>query len=431
VSAPSIISDTSIVPALGGPSWTHRSDRWGSALAYSTAGAALSFALVLPRPLNSFAVAAAFVLGLCGVLIPPAESLERYGDGPAAFSLAVAMVAQVGALLLGITTPATAFPLAAALLLVGSNLAPTRWLGRWQVPLLLLVYFVYAVLGVSESTKFSGPLDAGVDALLIGKNPYAAGTHELPVLLLLGVPARLLGDVRYGLVIATAGAAACLAGARPGRAGAVAAGLLLFLPAQAAAVKDAGAEPFVTLLLGLTVFCACRRPQLFPWVLGLLLTSKTYLVLALPVALLLASLQLNWRDALNMAWKALLAAALVLGPFIAWDPRMFADATLTFGSGSGLAAPNAFPPGVSGPPWLGIAVALAVVALVLWRAARTPSGFAAGVGLTCLGLFAFSPEPVAAQHSLVLAALYFSVGATGLPGTMVAATEMKSFYVQR
>lgn len=436
MSGPSIISDTSIVPAAGGPDEALRYDRWGSALVFATAAATMSFALVLPAPLSTVAVASAALLCLAGLLLPPLKPLEKYGDTPVAVALAVALVLHVGSLLLGIATPGTTFPLAAGLLLAGSNLAPVRWLGRAQVPLLLMVYVVFAGVAVGESTRFSTPLGVGVDTLLSLQNPYAKGFTELPVLLLLAVPAKLVGDVRYLLVAATAGAAACLAAARPGRAGAIAAGLLLFLPAQLVAVKDAGVEPLITLLLALTVYCACRFPRAWPFVLGLLFASKTYLVLALPCALVLASLKLSPRAVLGFTWKALLAAAVVTVPFIVWDPDAFAKAVLSPAvTATGLKAPSVAGwlalHGVPLPSWLGIPLALMAAVVVVWRAARTPSGFAAGVALVFVLFFAFRPEVMASQYAFVLAALYIAVGATGLPGTMVEANDMRSFYVRR
>ncbi len=433
----SVISDTSIVPATsGGPDESLRYDRWGSALLFATAAACLSFALVLPASLSVLAVGSAVVFCAAGLLLPPLKPLEHFGDTPVAIALAVAMVLHVGSQLVGITTPSTAFPLAAGLLLAGSNLAPSRWLGRAQVPLLLLVYVAFAYVAVAESTRLATPLDQGVDALLLGENPYGQGYRELPVLLVLGVPGRLLGDVRYGLIAATAAAAACLAGSRPGRAGAISAALLLFLPAQLVAVKDGGVEPLITLLLALTVFCACRFPRVFPFVLGLLFAAKTYLVLALPAAVVLASLKLTFRAVLGLTWKAVLSAALVTAPFVAWNPDAFSSALLSpVPPGTGFKAPTVtewlLQQGAPVPAWLGIPLALMAVTLVVWRTARTPSGFAAGLALVLIAFFAFSTEAVASQYALVLAALYISVGATGLPGVMAEANEMKSFVVRR
>lgn len=433
---PSIISDTSIVPATsGGPDEILRYDRWGSALLFATAAATMSLAMVVPAPLSTVAVASAAALCLAGLLLPPLKPLEKYGDTPVAFALAVALVLHVGSLLLGIATPATTFPLAAGLLLAGSNLAPVRWLGRAQVPLLLLVYVVFAAVSITESTRFATPLGEGVNALFAGKNPYAHGFGELPVVLLLAAPARLVGDVRYLLVAATALSAACLAASRPGRAGAISAGLLLFLPAQLVAVKDAGVEPFITLLLALTVYFACRFPRAWPFVLGLFFAAKTYLVLALPCAVVLASLKLSPRVVLGFAWKALLSALLVTAPFVAWNPEAFWRAVIAPATAGGMKAPSVLGwlalHGVPLPHWLGVPLALMAAVVVVWRAARTPSGFSAGVALVFVLFFAFSEGVLASHYAFVLAALYIAVGSTGLPGQMVEANEMKSFYVRR
>ena len=165
----STISDTSIVPAsTGGAEESLRYDRWGSALVFATSAACLSFALVLPAPLSVLAVGSAVVFCASGLLLPPLKPLEHFGDAPVAIALAVALVLHVGSQLIGITTPSTAFPLAAGLLLAGSNLAPVRWLGRAPLPPLLRGYGAFAVGPVSEATDFATPLDQGVDALLTG-----------------------------------------------------------------------------------------------------------------------------------------------------------------------------------------------------------------------------------------------------------------------
>jgi hypothetical protein len=434
----SIISDTSIMPSGPEPGEaTHKYDRWGSALAYALSAVLLGLALSLPElGLSPLLTALSFVVLVVGLVTPALKSLERHGDAPVAFALALALIAQVGTLLVRGFTPAMGIALASGLLLAGSNLAPVKWLGRAQVPLLLLSYVAFGFLDVAHAAKVSGPLDDGVHALLAGENPYHHTYREMPVLLLLATPARLFGDIRFGLVIATAASAACISAARPGRAGAISAALIVFLPAGLVAVEDAGVEPFLILLLAFTVFCACRFPKLFPWVLGLLLVAKTYLVLAVPIAVVLASLKFNRRDALRMGWKALLSASLVTLPFVFWDLGAFGRMLINPNPSVGASAPTFLSwlidhGGPALPGWIGLCFAAGLVALVLGRAARTASGFAAGIALTYFGLFAFSAHAVASQYAFVLAALYISVGATGLPGVMIEAASMRSFYVQR
>ena len=56
------------------------------------------------------------------------------------------------------------------------------------------------------------------------------------------------------------------------------------------------------------------------------------------------------------------------------------------------------------PVWLGFALALLMVVLVLWRAPRTPAGFAAGVGLTMLVFFSVNKQAFCNYYYLVLGA---------------------------
>src|SRR5688572_29729900 len=103
-----MISDTSIVPAAGGPDESLRQDRWGSALLFATSAACLSFALVLPAPLSTLAVGSTVMFCAAGLLLPPLKPLERFGDTPVAIALAVALVLHVGSQLIGIITQGTA-----------------------------------------------------------------------------------------------------------------------------------------------------------------------------------------------------------------------------------------------------------------------------------------------------------------------------------
>ena len=57
------------------------------------------------------------------------------------------------------------------------------------------------------------------------------------------------------------------------------------------------------------------------------------------------------------------------------------------------------------PVWLGFALALAMVVLVLLRAPRTPAGFAAGVGLTMLAFFSVNKQAFCNYYFFVAGAL--------------------------
>jgi hypothetical protein len=58
------------------------------------------------------------------------------------------------------------------------------------------------------------------------------------------------------------------------------------------------------------------------------------------------------------------------------------------------------------------AVAAAVVALALWRVARTPAGFALGVSALFLAFFALNKQAFANYYFFVVGALCVAVAAT-------------------
>ena len=75
--------------------------------------------------------------------------------------------------------------------------------------------------------------------------------------------------------------------ARPGTTSALSAFLLLFTPRVFFVLISGWTEPLLVLWLAAAVYCACRRPTLLPVALGLLLATKQYMVLALPLTVLL------------------------------------------------------------------------------------------------------------------------------------------------
>ena len=76
---------------------------------------------------------------------------------------------------------------------------------------------------------------------------------------------------------------------------------------------------------------------------------------------------------------------------------------------------------MAAPPMLALIPALPLAAVALNLLIGDRLGRRGTAWLACGAVFA----------SFVLAALYISVGATGLPGVMSEANEMRSFYVQR
>jgi hypothetical protein len=283
------------------------------------------------------------------------------------------------------------------------------------------------------------------EVLLHGRNPYAitfpdvspagqnfygpglcAGGRLLfgypypPLSLLLALPGHLLGDFRYAQLAAMTLAGGLVACCRPGRRATLAAALLLFTPRGFFVLQAGWTEPFVVLLLALTVFFATRTPQRLPtWAVavafGLLLASKQYLLLALPLVVLLAPPK---RQRFRFLVVATGAALLVTVPLVFWDVKGFGHSAVLlqfrqpfrqdalsylvpFARATG-AVPSSFVP---------FALAAGVIAVGLWKCPRTPSEFAAGFAFTFLVFFAFNKQAFCNYYHLVIAALCCAIAA--------------------
>jgi hypothetical protein len=354
-------------------------------------------------------------------------------------------------------------------------------LRRVALPLLLVTHFV---LGVWLIRTAPDPhIDVyvfqqeGAKALLRGENPYAAtfpdiyrstdgvravygadlteggrvhfGFPYLPLSLFMALPGYLIaGDHRYAQLAAMTLAGALVALARPGRVAALAAALLLFTPRGFFILGRGWTEPFTALLLALTVFLACRDratptgtpppPRYARWGLpfaaGLLLATKQYLALAVPLLWLLLPRPATTPRTLSFGLKAFLAGALVTLPLVLADVRAFWRSTvtvqllapyrtdaLTFQNfwlhrRGLLPADGSLPPAGSIPPtWPAPVAALLGIALVLWRAERSPAGFAGGVALVFLLFISLNKQAFANYYYFVVAALCCAAGATTCP----------------
>jgi hypothetical protein len=329
------------------------------------------------------------------------------------------------------------FSLIAASVMVGSNLSERRWLGRTQVPILLIAHFLLGAWILRTSHLAPGEVHLiqakAAAALIQGKNPYATLAFPyLPLTLLLDVPAVLFtGDPRYAQLAAVTLAGAFMAYARPGRVGAVVASLFLFTPRVFLVLQQGWTEPFLVLVLSLAVYCACRRPRWAPYVLGLTFAMKAYFVLGLPAVVLLLHRPFRWKQALGLGAKALVAAAVVMAPFALWDFTAFSTSALAFHlDATSQPAPLSFVTWLAehgGPPSTpaaAIGAALIFGALSMWRSARSASGFALGLATIFFAFFAFHPEASFNHYFFVVGALCCAVSAIGLPGDMGGLDEL-------
>lgn len=264
-------------------------------------------------------------------------------------------------------------------------------------------------------------LEAATATLVAGSNPYQAGTwNDLPLALVLAAPSQwLVSHPYYAQVLAMTAAGAFLSFARPGRVSGISAALLFLVPQELATGDTGRGDAFVMFLLAVVLYCAGRLPRLLPFVLGLLLASRLHLVLLLPAAVVFNLVHPSPRAVLAAAAKTLATFALVVVPFIVWSPAAFFGALSRQAQASAapLAATWLGAAGVAhGPAWLGVVAGVLAVALVMVRAARTPSGFAAGLALLSLCCFLFGQTADLGAYTLVLVALLAAVGVTGLAG---------------
>ena len=288
-------------------------------------------------------------------------------------------------------------------------------------------------------------------ALLAGQNPYGidfpnlygddtpfygpgltAGGRVLfgyiypPINLLLALPGHVLaGDHRYSHLVAMTVTGALFAYMRPGVLGTVCAALYLFTPRSFYVLERGWTEPFIVLLLAATVFCACHLPRALPYLFGLFVSSKQYLVLVVPLYALvlprpLPPLRRLGADLLRMVSVPL---ALTLA-FVASSPRGFFHSVVElqfrqpFRKDALSYSAWIFKQGGEAlPVWLGFALAVLMVALVLWRAPRTPAGMAAGIGLTMLVFFSVNKQAFCNYYFLVLGALTCAAAAAGALAT--------------
>lgn len=232
----------------------------------------------------------------------------------------------------------------------------------------------------------------------------------------------IAGDHRYAQAVALVLAGLFLGYARPGLLPKLAAALLLFTPRVFFILGRAWTEPFTVMLLAATVFLACRRSRLLPLALGLLLATKQYMVLAVPVTFFLLPAGWRWRDWLRLLIKSAAVAAIATLPLALWDYRAFWKSTVTVQE----LAPFRWD-AISYLVWYGFRghkvteawvallwstlAALAGLAIALRRAPRTPAGFAASLGLILLGFFAFNKQAFCNYYFFAIAALCAAVAA--------------------
>ena len=344
-----------------------------------------------------------------------------------------------------------------AAVLAGAGLSGQPWLGRMRVPLLVGVHLALGTWIIHCSPRPNIDVYAWhVEAFRVlgqGINPYAVTMPDIyghsdfygpgllvngrvqvgfpypPFSLLLAGTGHLLGgDYRFTNLAAMGLAAMLMATCRPGRWAPLAAAVFLFTPRTFFVLEQGWTDAYVVLLLAATVWCACRVPRLLPFALGLLFAIKHYMVLAAPLVVLLHPGPQPWRDTLRTLLKAAALAAVVTLPFAVLDPKAFFHDLIGFQlrqpfrmDALSYLAWWAKQTGEQPPSWIGFAMVLPALGLSLWRAPRTPAGFAAAVALTFLVFFAFSKQAFCNYYFFIVGALCTAIAAWTPPPTLRAA----------
>jgi hypothetical protein len=238
----------------------------------------------------------------------------------------------------------------------------------------------------------------------------------------MALPGHLLtGDYRYSQLAAMTLSGALMAYSRPGPLGAFAATLFLFTPRIFFVLEQGWTEPLVLLALAATVFAASRAPKYVAVLFGLFLASKQYAFLAAPALAVLMPQPFQWKDYARTLGKSLLVALAITLPFFLWNSEAFVRSAITLQlhqpfRADALSYLAWFAQGDQHwPTWLAFVGAAVGAALTVWRGARSPAGFAAGVALIFALFFAFNKQAFCNYYFLVIGACALGLAASRPP----------------
>ena len=427
-----------------------RADSWTTSLSMALFALCAGYAINLnngyysPRALLWLTISLGFCL--LGIAVPRVRPVELAGPRALAILLAAGTLVEA-ALLLSKGKPAPTAAVVILALLGPLQLLPLGRLRCLALALAIAAFLYAAVFSINLMDPQIDVLDwqqQTSEALLEGHNPYelrfaprypiphlyAPGVLDKngrltvappypPLSLLMVVPAfAAAGDIRYAQVFAIAVSAILMALARPGLISALAATLFLLIPRVFYVIWSSWTDPLALLWFSLLLFCACRWRKGMPWALGLFLSSKQTAILAVPLLPLLLDGPDMWRQLRDMLIKAGVVVAAINLPFLLWNAREFVRAVVLF-----RALPDFRPNSLSylvwiysmtwkiPPTWLGLPIGIAAIAVVLWKAQRSPAGFAAGTTLVTTLFFAFSKQAFCNYYYFTIAMACWSIAA--------------------
>ncbi|MCU1238342.1 MAG: hypothetical protein JWP63_6309, partial [Candidatus Solibacter sp.] len=251
------------------------------------------------------------------------------------------------------------------------------------------------IYGQEESQRVYGP-GISVNGQLTFGFPYP------PVSLLISSLGYLVaGDCRYAHLAAICAATLLMAYARPSRLSFVAALLFLFTPRAFFVLEQNWTEPVIVFLLAVTVFCRCRFPRVAPWMTGILLAGKQYLIFAAPALLR------KWSE----VPKAAIAAAVVTAPLALWNFTEFFRSTVTvqmvqpvrLDALSYMAQLCRYD--IRMPGWIAFVLTAAAIVFVVRKAAPTTTASCSGVAFIMIVFFVFNKNAFCNYYYFVIGAL--------------------------
>lgn len=254
---------------------------------------------------------------------------------------------------------------------------------------------IHDIYNPSESRWVYGP-GVSVNGRLTYGFPYP------PVSLLISSLGYLLaGDCRYAHLAAICASAVLLAYARPSRLSFVAPLLFLFTPRVFFVLEQNWTEPVVVFLLAATVFCRFRFPGVAPWMTGLLLTGKQYMIFTAPALLR------SWRE----VPKAAIAGVLVTAPLALWNIKEFLHSAVIFHFVQPF-RPDALSymaelsrDGIQMPEWVPFLLTAAVMVFVVRSSPATTTATCSAAALLLTVFFAFNKTAFCNYYYLVIGAL--------------------------
>ena len=181
-------------------------------------------------------------------------------------------------------------------------------------------------------------------------------------------------------------------------------------------------DPLAVMAFALTAFVAIRKPA-WLWIAGgVLFAIKQYLIGLAPLAFLLWPGR-PWQAVVRELGKAIALALVVTAPLALWNISAFLKDVVLFQvfqpfriDSLSYLAWYARITGSQPAAWVGFASMLAAMVMVLWRAPRTPAGFAAGGATILFAFFAFNKQAFCNYYFVVIGALWCAVAGENRPG---------------